>query len=175
MAWGADSRRGFLKVATAALGALTGAVAAVPGLAFLAHPLRSRTVTGEGEPTKVARAGDLKPGQPLRVVVRGTRRDGWLRQDAIQLGACWLVPGEGERVRALSTVCPHLGCGIDWNGAAGRFECPCHGSVFDPNGTCTAGPSPRPMDELAVSRRGDDLLVTYRRFRVATAKKEPLA
>ena len=32
---------------------------------------------------------------------------------------------------ALSQKCPHLGCHVPFCESSGRFECPCHGSVFD--------------------------------------------
>jgi Rieske Fe-S protein len=41
---------------------------------------------------------------------------------------------------ALSSVCPHLGCRVDWQSHLGRFFCPCHNGVFDPAGVATAGP-----------------------------------
>ncbi len=167
-------RRGFLKKVTAALTAIIGAAAAIPGLGFLAHPLRKATVWGGEEPLRVAAARDVKPGEPLRVDVVGQRRDGWLRLDRVNLGACWLVRSPEGEVRAFSTVCPHLGCGIDWDGDEKKFVCPCHGSDFDTSGRVLAGPSPRAMDELDAVIAGNDVKVRYRRFRVATSKKEPI-
>src|SRR5580692_7465609 len=32
----------------------------------------------------------------------------------------------GNEVRALSAVCTHLGCIIQWDARAGKFVCPCH-------------------------------------------------
>jgi Rieske Fe-S protein len=85
-----------------------------------------------------------------------------------------LVKTAGGDIKAYSTVCPHLGCGIDWNDATKHFDCPCHGSVFDKEGKCIEGPSPRGMDELDVVASGDDVKVRYRRFRVSIPNKEPL-
>jgi Rieske Fe-S protein len=82
--------------------------------------------------------------------------------------------GQGGRLRALSTVCPHLGCGIDWNAGQARFECPCHGSKFDAAGRRVAGPSPRDMDELETRVAGGDVQVLYRRFRTGTVKREAI-
>ncbi len=41
---------------------------------------------------------------------------------------------------ALSSTCPHLGCRVHWEPQNNRYFCPCHGGVFDPAGTATAGP-----------------------------------
>ncbi len=41
---------------------------------------------------------------------------------------------------ALSSVCPHLGCQVHWEGPKNRFYCPCHGGVFTPEGKAIEGP-----------------------------------
>jgi Rieske Fe-S protein len=169
-----ENRRGALKVLTTLLGAVVGVIVAIPGLRLLAHPLRKKTTSGGDEPLRVASPGELVPGRPLRVDVVGSRTDAWVREDGVKLGACWLVREKGGAVRAFSTVCPHLGCGIDWNQETGQFDCPCHGSSFDASGRRVKGPSPRDMDELGVVVSERDVLVRYQRFRVATSEKEPL-
>jgi menaquinol-cytochrome c reductase iron-sulfur subunit len=164
-----------MKVMIGAIGAVIGAIAAIPGLRFLATPLTKEMVTGGEEPLRVASADQVEAGRPLRVNIVGERRDAWLRNDSVKLGACWLTRSATGQVRAYSTVCPHLGCGIDFNDKSDKFECPCHGSFFDKtDGRCVEGPSPRGMDELDVVTSGKDIRVRYRRFRLATGKKEPV-
>ncbi|MGQ9593474.1 MAG: QcrA and Rieske domain-containing protein [Anaerolineae bacterium] len=51
---------------------------------------------------------------------------------------------------ALYQVCTHLGCAVLWNDQVGRFECPCHGAVFNTKGEVLAGPPPRPLDYFPV-------------------------
>lgn len=53
------------------------------------------------------------------------------------------VVREGNRIAALSTTCTHLGCIVGL--ADTGFACPCHGSRFDPDGTVTGGPAPKPL------------------------------
>ncbi len=51
--------------------------------------------------------------------------------------------GEGTQEQdflALSSVCPHLGCRVHWEGAHDRFFCPCHNGAFDREGNPTEGP-----------------------------------
>jgi Rieske Fe-S protein len=169
-----DERRSFLKLVTAGLGALTAGLAVIPGLAFLAAPGR-QAGAGGGNPLRVAGERDVKPNRPLRVTAVGPHDDAWLRLDKVTLGSCWLVrAAEDGPIRAFSTVCPHLGCGVDYDEAAGKFNCPCHTSAFDLEGRCLSGPSPRGLDELETRIEGRDVLVRYQRFRVGTAKREPI-
>lgn len=37
--------------------------------------------------------------------------------------------------------CPHLGCGLKWNGAEHSWDCPCHGSRFSKKGECLNNPA----------------------------------
>ncbi|NNF08668.1 MAG: Rieske 2Fe-2S domain-containing protein [Acidimicrobiia bacterium] len=52
----------------------------------------------------------------------------------------------GDEVVALSEKCTHLGCRVPFCDSSGRFECPCHGTVFNRAGDHLAGPAPRGMD-----------------------------
>jgi cytochrome b6-f complex iron-sulfur subunit len=47
---------------------------------------------------------------------------------------------------AISAVCPHLRCIVNWNDVLKKFECPCHGAKFNQNGEVLEGPPPRPLD-----------------------------
>jgi glycine/D-amino acid oxidase-like deaminating enzyme/nitrite reductase/ring-hydroxylating ferredoxin subunit len=49
----------------------------------------------------------------------------------------------------LSAVCPHLGCIVSWNQAEESWDCPCHGSRFDPRGKLLRGPSTADLEEIA--------------------------
>jgi glycine/D-amino acid oxidase-like deaminating enzyme/nitrite reductase/ring-hydroxylating ferredoxin subunit len=44
-----------------------------------------------------------------------------------------------------SAVCPHLGCIVSWNPTERSWDCPCHGSRFDPNGKLLNGPAIGPL------------------------------
>jgi cytochrome b6-f complex iron-sulfur subunit len=45
-------------------------------------------------------------------------------------------------------VCTHLGCLPKWVPINYRFECPCHGSKYQLDGTYIEGPAPRSLDRF---------------------------
>ena len=54
----------------------------------------------------------------------------------------------GNEYKPFSRVCTHLGCTVMWNEAEKRFECPCHGGIFDEEGNVIEGPPPKPLTRL---------------------------
>lgn len=54
---------------------------------------------------------------------------------------------EDGRVHARSAVCTHLGCNVRWNDAERTWDCPCHGSRFDIDGTVLNGPATAALKE----------------------------
>ena len=45
-----------------------------------------------------------------------------------------------------SAICPHLSCIVSWNSTEKSWDCPCHGSRFDPYGKVINGPASRNLD-----------------------------
>ncbi len=60
---------------------------------------------------------------------------------------------------AISGICTHLGCTVEWFKVPKRFECPCHGSFFASDGTLLGGPAPRPLDCYEILYQNDRLVV----------------
>ena len=78
-------------------------------------------------PGEVGDPGEIQPGTGA-ILRRGARKVAVYRDE---LG----------RVHERSAVCTHLGCIVDWNTAEKSWDCPCHGSRFDPHGKVLNGPA----------------------------------
>ena len=144
-------RRTFLKLATHGLGLLFGAVLGVPAIAYLIDA-RNRPAPKNDFRT-VARLSELQKGVPYLVVIRNLRHDAWTLHPNDVIGRVWLVRGEGDKVIAFTTTCPHLGCSINFEGRENLFICPCHGGTFLLSGerkelSERKNPAPRGMDKL---------------------------
>jgi cytochrome b6-f complex iron-sulfur subunit len=48
-------------------------------------------------------------------------------------------------VQAVSDICTHAGCGVNYDRVAKIVTCPCHGSQYSLTGVVTRGPATRPL------------------------------
>jgi cytochrome b6-f complex iron-sulfur subunit len=79
------------------------------------------------------------------------------------MGKDLLIVRTGEReVKALSTVCTHLGCTVYWQKDKKEFYCPCHQGRFDKDGNVLAGPPPRPLDSYKVELEGENVFIYFK-------------
>lgn len=69
---------------------------------------------------------------------------------------------------ALYRKCTHVGCVVPWRdedpseddlAAKGRFNCPCHGGIFDRYGVVHGGPPTRPLDIFPIATDEGELVV----------------
>jgi len=133
-------RRTFLLMIAGGIGALLAAAAGWPLLRFLA-PVGG---AGEGEQAKIPRTA-VAAGAAHFFQYRGKP-------------AVVLQPSPGEYL-ALSAVCTHLGCVVQWQEGKGEFLCPCHAGRFSPTGAVLGGPPPRPLEALPLAVAGEHLLI----------------
>lgn len=162
------SRRKFFEVA---IGTLTGLIALVLGLPFVAALVGSAKRAKEGDFADVAALNALSVGLPVEVPFSESYQDGFMRGETTR--RVWLVRRSASEVLALSPVCPHLGCRFDWETRTSEFKCPCHASAYTVDGEVVSGPAPRPLDRLPVEVRQGRVFVKWQQFKVGLPDKVP--
>jgi cytochrome b6-f complex iron-sulfur subunit len=70
-----------------------------------------------------------------------------------------IVAHTEQGYKALSLVCPHLGCTV--NVTSDGFACPCHGSRFTPDGSLRNGPASHPLTPVRAEVNQDGHLIVY--------------
>jgi Rieske Fe-S protein len=92
-----------------------------------------------------AHVGDLKPnsGQIFRF---GDRP------------ALLILTSDGK-YHALSAVCTHLGCTVQYRPDLNEVWCPCHNGKYSVDGANISGPPPRPLQDFSVVVKGKDIYV----------------
>jgi Rieske Fe-S protein len=53
---------------------------------------------------------------------------------------------EAGKLHAMSPVCRHMKCIVDWNPAEKTWDCPCHGSRYDALGHVINGPAKKDLN-----------------------------
>ena len=143
-------RRGFIKFLCIVIGGIVSAVPFGAGIWAYINPLtREKGVDGDGFLKITSLDAIPDDGTPAKFSVIADKEDAWNKFKNISVGAIYLRK-EAGKVKALHTVCPHLGCFIDYRSTKSDFFCPCHNSNFKLDGSIVSGVSPRPMDPLKI-------------------------
>lgn len=148
------SRRDFLYIATAAVGAVGAVAAAVP---LISQMNPDASTIAAGAPIEVD-LGPIAEGQVIKVFWRGkpifishrTKKEIDAARN-VQLASLPDPETDQKRVKeghaqwlVLIGICTHLGCiPIGRQGEYDGFFCPCHGSHYDTSGRIRKGPAPR--------------------------------
>jgi cytochrome b6-f complex iron-sulfur subunit len=65
-----------------------------------------------------------------------------------------------ESYHALSAVCPHLQCTVQYQPESGQILCACHNGHFNLQGKVLSGPPPKPLPSFKVDIRNDKIIVS---------------
>ena len=143
-----DRRRLFARVCYG-LSGVTAALIAIPPVGFLLGPfLRKKKQVWRD----VGKVEDFVEGATVKVSYEDPSPLPWAGVTART--AAWLRRIEGEDFEVFSINCRHLGCPVRWLADAELFMCPCHGGVYNKDGTVAAGPPPEPLAKYPVRVRG---------------------
>ncbi|MEQ9409753.1 MAG: Rieske 2Fe-2S domain-containing protein [Fuerstiella sp.] len=121
-------------------------------------------------------------GRPVAVTVMATLDDAWNRFRDVPVGSIWLRKQADGQIIAFNSICPHLGCSVNYRRSEGDFFCPCHTSSFDLDGNKTNEIPPRDMDSLSLvtaseakpDPEGQELWLKFQNFRGAIDQKIPV-
>lgn len=102
---------------------------------WIEHNARSGTIFFGDRAKAALRDGGLAPGEG-RVVRSG-------------LGSV-AVSRDDDGLHAVSARCTHLGCLVRWNDGDRTWDCPCHGSRYQPTGEVIQGPATSPLRRVEV-------------------------
>lgn len=163
------SRRSFLVALVGLAATALTIVLATPYVRFLLYPVFTKASRNKWSSLGLDDQFSSLTA-PLSHFVTVRQDDGWLEATAKK--AVYVTKNAQGQVEVLTGVCPHLGCTVQWRPAKGEFICPCHGSVFAPDGTRIAGPAPRGMDSLPIKTVNGNLMVRYENFRQLLPFKE---
>lgn len=162
-------RRSFLGALLGLGSVCVGALLSVPLIRFALFPLLRRTT--QLKPSPVGPQSDFSSlNVPRARTIQVEQLDGWRKTISEKL--VYVTKDDHGKLCVLSSICPHLGCTVPWVSDKDEFICPCHGSVFAPDGARVSGPVLRGMDSLATTVQGGQLLVRFQYFRQLVAYKE---
>jgi quinol---cytochrome c reductase iron-sulfur subunit, bacillus type len=133
-------RRRFLSRLSIAVSSVAAALVGVPVIAFLISPLTQRSPR-QWRP--VGSVDQFRIGETASVTFEDASPLPWSGVSART--AAWLRRENESTFTAFSVNCTHLGCPVRWFAEPKLFLCPCHGGVYNADGSVAAGPPPKPL------------------------------
>ena len=138
------SRRRFAVLGTQVVGAGVTIMLGVPIVGFLLSPLfRSREITE----IAVGTITGVPLNTPTKFEFAFTPQSAW---PAPQPNYAIYVVRYGQgfgQTRVFSNVCSHMQCPVRWEPTLNLFLCPCHGGLYNLEGTNVGGPPPKPLPQ----------------------------
>jgi Rieske Fe-S protein len=116
-----------------------------PAFRFMNPPSVPEAAVNE---VSAGKTGDLKPNSG-KIVRFGSR-------------PVLLVHVADTDWRALSAVCTHLNCTVQYQEDSHQIWCACHNGLYDLNGHVVSGPPPRPLEAYTVHVRGEEVVIARR-------------
>ena len=163
------TRRGFVGWA---IGLGSGFVALTLGIPMVGSLRKWPGRAPQGHYVKVADLDTIPTGQPFGLSFVEQTSDAYNIE--MLPHSIYAIKKSDSEVTVLSPVCPHLGCQVFFDRQGGKFECPCHGSVFAADGARISGPAPRGLDALPAQVRDGALWVRWVQYEPGVAEKTPV-
>ena len=131
-------RRSFLSMIFAVMGSISFGSLAYPFLKYLAPP-----------------KAEIKAGkQKIRKSVVGEAKE-----ILFQNTPAIIIDRPGKGLIALSRVCTHLGCLLEYDKQKKMLICPCHAGIFNLEGRVVSGPPPKSLTVIPLKVEGEDIVI----------------
>lgn len=115
---------------------------------ILRYIIPPKTVEQTSDNVLAGRVGDLKPNTGK--IFRFGSRPGLLTLTA------------DGKYHAVSAVCTHLNCTVQYRSDLHSVWCACHNGMYSVDGGNISGPPPRPLEAFDVVLKGDEIFVRRR-------------
>ncbi|RBW70267.1 ubiquinol-cytochrome c reductase iron-sulfur subunit [Bacillus taeanensis] len=138
------TRRQFLNYTLTGVGGFMAAGMLMPMVRFAIDPLLKEKA---GQDMVAVTDVSKLTNEPQRFDFKVQQVDGWYESEVTQ--SAWVYK-ENEDVVALSPICKHLGCTVNWGtdpAHPNQFFCPCHLGRYEKDGANVPGTPPlAPLD-----------------------------
>jgi len=131
-------RRSFLSMIFAVMGSISFGSLAYPFLKYLAPP--KAEIKAQKQTIRKSEVGEAK-----EVLFQNT--------PAI------IIDRPGKGLIALSRVCTHLGCLLEYDKKKKMLICPCHAGIFNLEGRVVSGPPPKSLTVIPLKVEGEDIVI----------------
>jgi len=112
---------------------------------ILRYVIPPQTSESAADTAQAGRVGDLKPNTG-KIFGFGSRP------------VLLILSGDGK-YHALSAVCTHLNCTVQYRSDLRVVWCACHNGMYSVDGRNISGPPPRPLESYEVILKGDEIYV----------------
>ncbi len=142
------NRRSFLIKIGLFFSFLIGIAISIPIIGALLTPLLRKTKTTW---RPVGTIDQFNVGETVLVRFKNAEPLPW--SGKLSNTASWLRRVSSDSFIAFSVNCTHLGCPVRWIPDSELFLCPCHGGVYNKDGSYAAGPPPHGLRKYPVRIR----------------------
>ncbi|RDU36356.1 menaquinol-cytochrome C reductase [Neobacillus piezotolerans] len=140
------SRRQFLSYTLTGVGGFMAAGMLMPMVRFAIDPVLKVDEAGDFIATS-KKVADIT-SEPERVDFSFKQKDAWYESEVTN--TAWVYKDDNGKIVALSPVCKHLGCVVNWNASEdhpNEFFCPCHAGRYYKDGVNVPNTPPmKPLD-----------------------------
>ena len=136
-----SGRRNILTVIVLGLGALLLSSVIYPVVRFISPPKKSIKKVNSAV---VATSAEIPPNTGKVVAFNGEKV---------------LILNKDGEYHAMSAICTHLGCIVQWKPDEQLVWCACHNARYDIEGKIISGPQPRPLAPYKLSVQDGNLIL----------------